>query len=301
MSERYSISRVVAKVKGEPRATDQPRAISVASPVKSWCTAKEALMPAPFTSLPCSYNRRTEGPMPLGATSTTLMSLRNSAPSFFMIPSRKPCDRPRVAPGFIAARMRGYMSACAPSEMSSITRSLSAITSNTSPMASGLKPHASASATDLEPARRPTFMLMSSPAASMESRMFCAWAGPWDPQPMTPMVLMFLNASDSRGNKVRPPRTMYSVSPAITTASFSNTLVVNSTAAAMVTDCTRLLEVKLTAFACMGALNALLAALSLALLVPFLWATKGAETIWDAMREAIAKMLCVLRLNLKSS
>eukprot|EP00959_Pyramimonas_sp_CCMP1952_P139951 2928754-Pyramimonas_sp.AAC.1 len=50
--------------------------------------------------------------MPLGATSTTLMSLRNSAPSFFMMPRRKPWLRPRVAPGFIAARMRGYSSAC---------------------------------------------------------------------------------------------------------------------------------------------------------------------------------------------
>ena len=40
-------------------------------------------MPAPFTSLPCSYRRRTEGPMPLGATSTTLMSGRKSTPSFW--------------------------------------------------------------------------------------------------------------------------------------------------------------------------------------------------------------------------
>ncbi len=107
--------------------------------------------------------------MPLGATSTTLMSLRKSTPSFCdrntgnnnqhgacgagagrcrvcqpgcllfhdacqricrlawlapgtarlasavltcMTPSRKPWDRPRVEPGFMAARMRGYSLAC---------------------------------------------------------------------------------------------------------------------------------------------------------------------------------------------
>jgi hypothetical protein len=44
----------------------------------------------------------------LGATSTTLMSLRKSTPSFFITPSRKPWLRPSVAPGFMAARMRGY-------------------------------------------------------------------------------------------------------------------------------------------------------------------------------------------------
>jgi hypothetical protein len=45
--------------------------------------------------------------MPLGATSTTLMSGRKSHPSFCITPSRKPCERPSVAPGFMAARMRG--------------------------------------------------------------------------------------------------------------------------------------------------------------------------------------------------
>ena len=30
----------------------------------TWWTAKEALMPAPFTDLPCSYSRRTDGPIP---------------------------------------------------------------------------------------------------------------------------------------------------------------------------------------------------------------------------------------------
>merc|ERR1719243_95562 len=99
MSERYSDSRVVAKEKGEPRATDQPRARSVARPSQSWWMAKEALMPAPSSSLPCSYSRRTEGPMPLGATSTTEMSSRNSTPSFCMTPRRKPWESPRQEPG----------------------------------------------------------------------------------------------------------------------------------------------------------------------------------------------------------
>ncbi len=45
-------------------AMAQPTAMSAALPVASWCTAKEQLMPAPFTSLPCSYSRRTDGPMP---------------------------------------------------------------------------------------------------------------------------------------------------------------------------------------------------------------------------------------------
>lgn len=47
-----------------------------------------------------------------GATKMTLMSFRKSTPSFCMTPSKKPCDRPSVAPGFIPARMRGYRSAC---------------------------------------------------------------------------------------------------------------------------------------------------------------------------------------------
>jgi hypothetical protein len=37
-----------------------------------------------------------------------LMSFLKSTPSFFITPSRKPWLRPRVAPGFMAARMRGY-------------------------------------------------------------------------------------------------------------------------------------------------------------------------------------------------
>ena len=109
-------------------------------------------MPAPFTSLPCWYNLRTDGPMPcastildnvrpfgsgarqliaaplstrlasdgtvtgkvqtFGAFSTTLMSFRKSTPSFCRTPSRKPCDSPSVAPGFIAANSRGYSFAC---------------------------------------------------------------------------------------------------------------------------------------------------------------------------------------------
>jgi len=47
------------------------------------------------------------GKVTLGATKTTLMSSLKSTPSFFKTPSRKPCDNPRVAPGFMAARILG--------------------------------------------------------------------------------------------------------------------------------------------------------------------------------------------------
>ena len=40
------------------------------------------------------------------------MSVLKSTPSFWSTPSRKPCDRPSVLFGFMAARMRGYRSAC---------------------------------------------------------------------------------------------------------------------------------------------------------------------------------------------
>lgn len=73
---------------GSPRAAAAP----------TWCTAKEALMPAPLTDLPCSYRRRTEGPMPLGATSTTLMSERKSTPSF--------CSRQRAGRDYLGFRVR---------------------------------------------------------------------------------------------------------------------------------------------------------------------------------------------------
>mmetsp|Transcript_22662 Transcript_22662/g.56134 ORF Transcript_22662/g.56134 Transcript_22662/m.56134 type:complete len:329 (+) Transcript_22662:1433-2419(+) len=236
MSERYSISSVVAKVKGEPTATDHPSAMSVALPVASWCTAKEALMPEPPTSLPCSYRRRTEGPMPLGATSTTLMSGRKVSPSESMTPRRKPCERPRVEPGFMAARMRGYNFACAASEMSSITRSDLAMTSKVSPSvpSSSLKLHLRASSLDVEEGRRPMQTLASIPASASESRKFCACAGAWEPQPMTPIVLMPLSASGSLAKRCLPPRTMYSPSPATSTSSFSKIFVSMSSTGALV-------------------------------------------------------------------
>ena len=106
MSDLYSDSSVVPKANGAPTATAHPTAISGALPVAFWWTANDALMPAPFTFLPWTYSLRTEGPMPLGAISTTLTSGRKSAPSERMTPSRKPCERPRVAPGFIAASRR---------------------------------------------------------------------------------------------------------------------------------------------------------------------------------------------------
>src|SRR2546428_4957101 len=99
MSDLYSDSSVVWNVYGEPSATDQPSARSVARPSRSCSTAKLALMPAPLTVLPCTYSRRTDGPMPLGHTAITLMFDGHLAPTFFMWPSRKPCDRPSVAPG----------------------------------------------------------------------------------------------------------------------------------------------------------------------------------------------------------
>ena len=42
----------------------------------------------------------------------TLMSSRKSLSSLRMAPSRKPWDRPSVAPGFMAASSRGYSLAC---------------------------------------------------------------------------------------------------------------------------------------------------------------------------------------------
>ncbi len=37
--------------------------------MRTWWMAKEALMPAPLTDLPCSYKRLTDGPMPYSAQS----------------------------------------------------------------------------------------------------------------------------------------------------------------------------------------------------------------------------------------
>jgi hypothetical protein len=76
----YSSVMVVLNMKGDPRATAQARARSVAFPDTSWWTAKEALIPAPFLDLPCSYKRRTEGPIPLGQTATTSMFLGKVSP-----------------------------------------------------------------------------------------------------------------------------------------------------------------------------------------------------------------------------
>lgn len=53
--------------------------------------------------------------------------------------------------------------------------------------------------------------LTSAPASSRESRRFCAWAGAWEPQPMTPIFLMPSNALGMRGKRSRPPLTMVSV------------------------------------------------------------------------------------------
>ena len=47
-----------------------------------------------------------------GATRMTLTSFLKSTPSFCITPSRKPWDSPSVLFGFIAAKMRGYRSAC---------------------------------------------------------------------------------------------------------------------------------------------------------------------------------------------
>ena len=135
-----------------------------------------------------------------------------------------------MAPGFIAARMRGYIFACAASEMRSITRSDLAMTSKVSPRvpSSSVKPHLRASSLDEDVGRRPMHTFVSMPASARESLKFCACAGACDPQPMTPMVLMPLSASGSFSKRCLPPLTMYSPSPATSTSSFSNTLVLMS-------------------------------------------------------------------------
>src|SRR6266568_2200711 len=55
--------------------------MSVARPSRSCSTAKLVLMPAPLISRPCSYSRRTEGPMPFGQTAITLMFAGNFSPA----------------------------------------------------------------------------------------------------------------------------------------------------------------------------------------------------------------------------
>ena len=236
ISDLYSISKVVANVKGEPKAMDQPKAISVASPVASWCTANDALIPEPFTSLPCSYNRLTDGPIPFGATKTTLISFLNSAPSDFMTPNKNPWDKPNVDPGFMAAKILGYIFACAASEIKSMTKSDFAITSNVSPRVpfSSVKSNFLASSFDFESGLRPmlTEIWSANPASASESRKFCACAGACDPHPMTPMDLTLFNAAGNNENLSLPPRTMYSCSPATSTISLVNTLVLMSNSGA---------------------------------------------------------------------
>jgi hypothetical protein len=95
--------------------------------------------------------------------------------------------------------------------------SLSRITSYISPKVplALVKPTASASFIDDEPSRRPTLTLM--PVPSSDSRRFCAWAGPCEDQPMTPICLMPSNALGSSLKRSRPPLTMVSSRSAIFT------------------------------------------------------------------------------------
>ena len=63
-----------------------------------------------------------------------------------------------------------------------------------------VKPAFSACGIEDEPSRRPTFTMMPVPAS--ESRRFCAWAGPCDDQPITPIWRMPSKASgvEERGH-----------------------------------------------------------------------------------------------------
>jgi hypothetical protein len=95
--------------------------------------------------------------------------------------------------------------------------SLSRMTSYISPSVplALVKPTASASFIEDEPSRRPTLTRM--PVPSSDSRRFCAWAGPWEDQPITPICLMPSNALGSSGKRFRPPATMVSSRSAILT------------------------------------------------------------------------------------
>jgi hypothetical protein len=121
--------------------------------------------------------------------------------------------------------------------MSSTTRSLLEMMSNTSPRVplDLEKPQASASVQEGESARRPMETLTSRPASAKESRMFWAWAGACEPQPMTPTCLTPAKAPASLGNLSRPPRMMYSSLPANDTSSFSKDLVLKSRCTAFMT------------------------------------------------------------------
>mmetsp|Transcript_8977 Transcript_8977/g.24177 ORF Transcript_8977/g.24177 Transcript_8977/m.24177 type:complete len:209 (-) Transcript_8977:234-860(-) len=207
MSDLYSDSRVVQKANGAPTPMAQPTAMSAALPVASWCTANEALIPAPFTFLPCSYRFLTEGPIPFGATRTTLISSLNCAFSFSITPRRNPWDNPSVDPGFMAARILGYILDCAASEIRQMTRSDLEMTSKTSPRvpSASLNPTWRASSLDEESGLSPITTLVSMPASARESRRFWAWAGACEPHPMTPICLMPLKASGRSAYLSRPP------------------------------------------------------------------------------------------------
>jgi hypothetical protein len=81
------------------------------------------------------------------------------------------------------------------------------MTSNTSPRvpSASVNPTARASAQEGESGRSPITTLTSIPASANESRRFWAWAGAWEPHPMTPICLMPLKASGRSENLSRPP------------------------------------------------------------------------------------------------
>src|SRR3989344_7846116 len=163
--------------------------------------------------------------MPFGHTPTTLISLRNFAPIFFMWPSRNPCDRPSVAPDFIARWMFSNSCVIAASEMRHSTRSELRTMSSISPAVplSVVKPTLAASANDLLFLRSPMTTLM--PRRSSESRRFCACAGPCELHPRTAVCLTPLRASARSGNLSRPPTTTSSVVRASLIDFVPNTLV----------------------------------------------------------------------------
>jgi len=71
--------------------------------------------------------------MPLGHTATTSFEAGNFSPMDSRWPSKKPCERPKTAPGLSALKISLYNVACAASEMSKMTKSLALITSYISP------------------------------------------------------------------------------------------------------------------------------------------------------------------------
>src|SRR5450759_1639295 len=97
--------------------------------------------------------------------------------------------------------------------MRRITRSDAAITLNISPNVPSVseKPAALASVSDSDPVRRPT--ATRTPVPASDSFRFCAWAGPCEPQPMTPICEIPASAFGKRGNRLRPPRRKLSSTP----------------------------------------------------------------------------------------